>query len=167
MKWMIFFFNLPNPFSRTKSWVLFKLECVRGVKLTTLPPCVILLSRYCGILNISQPYRPPRPVTGINLLDFTVPFTQFFLQNTCVTASSDFPLVVLVSRHWTIQDNQSVSKVGYSQRVWFQMTSFKSLHSHVLFAFRWLREPWEAYSRLAGLPIGRVNCCLVRQHSQT
>jgi hypothetical protein len=29
------------------------------------------LSRQCGILNISQPYTPPRPVTGITLLYFT------------------------------------------------------------------------------------------------
>jgi WD40 repeat protein len=30
------------------------------------------LSRQCGILNISQPYRRPRPVTGITLLYFTL-----------------------------------------------------------------------------------------------
>jgi hypothetical protein len=31
-------------------------------------PSVSRLSRQCAILNISKPYRPPRPVTGIALL---------------------------------------------------------------------------------------------------
>jgi hypothetical protein len=43
-------------------------ERVRCVGLTTLPPSVSRLSIQCGIFNISQPYRPPRPVTGIVLL---------------------------------------------------------------------------------------------------
>jgi hypothetical protein len=38
--------------------------------LTNVPPSVIRLSRQCGILNISQPYRPPEAVTGIALLYF-------------------------------------------------------------------------------------------------
>jgi hypothetical protein len=38
------------------------------IGLTNLPPSVSRLSRQCEILNISQPYRPPRPVTGIALL---------------------------------------------------------------------------------------------------
>jgi hypothetical protein len=49
-------------------------ECFWGVErgrcvgLTTLSPFVSRLSRQCGILNISQPYRPPRPVLQIALL---------------------------------------------------------------------------------------------------
>jgi hypothetical protein len=43
-----------------------KVRLVRG--LTILPQSMSLLSRQCGILNISQPYRPPLPVTGIAFL---------------------------------------------------------------------------------------------------
>jgi hypothetical protein len=43
-------------------------ECGRCVWLTILPPSMSWLSRQCGILNITQLYRPPMPVTGIALL---------------------------------------------------------------------------------------------------
>jgi hypothetical protein len=46
------------------------------VGLTTLPPSMSQLSRQCGIFNISQPYRPPRPVMEIALLFYILAYDR-------------------------------------------------------------------------------------------
>jgi hypothetical protein len=80
MRW-INFFSLPYPSGcsgiysasyrnehQKQKHCFWGIERCRCVGLTSLPPSVNLLSRQCGIPNISQPCRPPRRVTMAALL---------------------------------------------------------------------------------------------------
>jgi hypothetical protein len=68
MKWSRSHFHL--------NYIILKGECgsimVEALRLATLPPSATCMPRQCVILNVSQPYRPPQPLTGIDLLYFTL-----------------------------------------------------------------------------------------------
>jgi hypothetical protein len=57
---------LPWRFCTRRSFL--GVKCGLRIRLTTKPPSISRLVRQCGILNLSHPYGPPRPVIVVALL---------------------------------------------------------------------------------------------------
>jgi hypothetical protein len=81
--WDHCFHNLPNPFSLTMD--LGSSQLLTEIRTRNLPrvkgglraslallPSVSRLSRKCGILDVSQPYGPPQPITRITFNFFAL-----------------------------------------------------------------------------------------------
>jgi hypothetical protein len=77
----------------------------RTYNLTILPLSMSRFSRQCGILNILQPYRPPRSGTGIALLYLD---KRYIAASYCVSEISLFSSVRLATS-WT----SDVSEIEY------------------------------------------------------
>jgi hypothetical protein len=84
------------------------------------------------VLNILQPYRPPRPVTGTPLLYLLIMFVPHW-RHTCETQLplTGIALLYLASSAWTIRILDKYKETGDSEGGW-SVDGRHKLRSHVM-----------------------------------
>jgi hypothetical protein len=102
------------------------------------------LSRQCGTLNISQPHRPSRPVTGITLLYFTV--RSLYRVDSLMTVSRELykyklHLVRAQEVRWEGSGTESAGKykffsVGRGMRIMNYVQDFFFVHKRIISAVK-------------------------------
>jgi hypothetical protein len=97
------------------------------------------LSRQCEILNILQPYRPPRPVTGIALL-FFLKNVVWFLRTSGISLFSELAISPLQNASFVLRSvNHMLTVLGIvNHKCWSVLFPMfrskynipKNIHSH-------------------------------------
>jgi hypothetical protein len=136
-RWDVFF-NLPNPFGRTRPWGFtqpiiemrtrsIKIIMFLGSKVRRVRRTDNRLSKQCGILNISQPYRPPKPITEISLL-----FTWLYNCN----LSDDVKSLINFTKSISVILNRFPSSLIYLQAIMLMETQFAEFYPPLY--FKWV-----------------------------
>jgi hypothetical protein len=93
--------------------IILEVKSDRHIRLTTYPQSKRQLYRQCGILNISNPYRPPHPV--MRVASFSLHLFTRFLQ-VLIPLGRDTLVAVFVNHqgYWKNRPSQQLFKVWHS-----------------------------------------------------